>query len=570
MRVPIASVRQDPVRSPGLSDPRVVPVDDATGQQLQGLGQGVAQLGAGLMRAGVAWQRDIDDAKITQAQNLFADTIRQQMRDPASGYLNTVGGDAIGGRREATFEAIREAGDRIAAGLSNKEQREAFDVARQQRLLDAQLDADAHESRQARVFRVGQLEAQAANFIDEATSAVGTPDFAVRKEGLRVTVADLGEARGMSPAEVKRAQMEATTKLHGQVLQGFIANGRGSEARAYLDENAGEIDPGAQPRWREAVKRAGINEESQQLAFKIIGEAGSNESPESYALSIAEYTYKGKRIPVEVYDETVQRLQKHYDQERKATAVENVNLLNSAQAWLTENKLQPVEAFPDYESLKSRGLVDSVNNFARNGRYVTDPRTLYEVDSMTPAQWRSMSDAQVFARFRGSLDDSDLNYARARHASAFGTIKGEGLVVLDKEDRISEAARKLGIDKVPESKYLLREEVQKRVKVWEAANGKKADNEQLQSIIDTVIVDKARVSQSFLFDFVSPDDEVPTFMLSPDQQESAYVNIRGEALPLRSIPPAQRAQITRSLLARGLPVTEQAIAELWDAAGRLK
>ena len=66
------------------------------------------------------------------------------------------------------------------------------------------------------------------------------------------------------------------------------------------------------------------------------------------------------------------------------------------------------------------------------------------------------------------------------------------------------------------------------------------------------------------------DFEKPAALLTDDESSRAYVEVGGEEIVLASIPQAQRSTIVGKLRARGLPVTEQAVAELWVRAGKPK
>lgn len=582
-RVPIPNVQQQPVRLGEFSAPRTVPQDSATGEQLQQLGQATAYLGAGIQRYGIAVQSEFDDAKVMQAQNRLAESIRQHMTAPGTGYLNTVGEAATGDARKQTFEGINRDADRIAEGLTSEEQRKAFGVARDQRLFDASLDADAHETKQQRVFKAGQLEAQRATLTAEAASLQGTPRGDAKKASMLVTVDETAALHGWSAEETAQAKLDATTNLHTIVLQDMVATGNATAAKSYLDANQGEMQPKARAHFQEAVKRVGINEQSEKLTQDIVGEVGDAENPEAAALAIAQATYNGKKIPVEVLDETRQRIQQHYDLERKATATENVALTQRAQRWLVENKSQPIEAFPEFEAVKSRGLLPTVSNFARNGRIVTDPRAFYNMMERTPGQWRAMSVDQVTERYGGVLDEQDMRLAYAKHADASGRIKEEGRNVLTQENILDNAERELGIDDDPAQGYVFRTKVRDAVRLIESKTGKKATEEEFERAIGSIVKDRANVS-GFLFNDlrrrtygVSPDDAGDLFLFVRDGRVQQSRAFGAEEVSLSSIPldfynEALSDFLTmdeQALQRRQLPnVQSEAIMDLWLQAGR--
>ena len=107
--------------------------------------------------------------------------------------------------------------------------------------------------------------------------------------------------------------------------------------------------------------------------------------------------------------------------------------------------------------------------------------------------------------------------------------------------------------------------VDDRVRQFEATDlqGKrKANSAELQQIIDGTLMDKVFVAE------LGPDPQAMVGMLAPERMGKAYVNVGGQEVRVAQIPANQRAVIASKLQSRGMPVTEQRIAELWVAAGR--
>jgi soluble lytic murein transglycosylase len=96
----------------------------------------------------------------------------------------------------------------------------------------------------------------------------------------------------------------------------------------------------------------------------------------------------------------------------------------------------------------------------------------------------------------------------------------------------------------------------------QSATGKELTRDRKRQIMEQVVMDQAFVSEW------GRDPQKPTALLTPEELQEAYVKVGGDEVRLTSIPAEQRRQITQTLNRRGLPVTEQAIAELWVKAGR--
>jgi hypothetical protein len=71
------------------------------------------------------------------------------------------------------------------------------------------------------------------------------------------------------------------------------------------------------------------------------------------------------------------------------------------------------------------------------------------------------------------------------------------------------------------------------------------------------------VDNKVMLDVWGTDPSKPVSTVRGDDMEKAYVMVGEEQVKLSSIPAEDRAQIMRSRMARGLPVTEADIAKTW-------
>lgn len=83
-----------------------------------------------------------------------------------------------------------------------------------------------------------------------------------------------------------------------------------------------------------------------------------------------------------------------------------------------------------------------------------------------------------------------------------------------------------------------------------------------QAVLDGMMIDKAFV------DSWGPDVTKPMALMSADDMANAYVIVGEDQVRLATIPAGERSKIMMALKTRGMPVTEQAIAELWVKAGK--
>ena len=95
-----------------------------------------------------------------------------------------------------------------------------------------------------------------------------------------------------------------------------------------------------------------------------------------------------------------------------------------------------------------------------------------------------------------------------------------------------------------------------------------------QTILDGMLIDKAFIDNStynpFSSDFYGGDSSKPAPLMTEDELKRAYVVVGSDEIRIATISNGQRVSMISSLQRRGLPVTEQAIAELWVKAGKPK
>ena len=242
----LPQVAQDPQRSPARQvQGGVVPVRDVTGSQIADAGEGLVRLGQSVTSAADLYQDQLDLAMQAQSENRLRDVLREELESPESGYLNTVGMDAVGERRKKAFDRLTAERGKIEAGLKNEAQKAGFREQADRMLSTATTLADRHQQEQVVNFRFGQLAARSKNSLGDAAKLVGTDEGAIAKLSALRDIEDQGKLAGWSPERVQLEQMQATTSLHATVVAGMLgtkAPGSAAAAQAYVDTNKGEIE----------------------------------------------------------------------------------------------------------------------------------------------------------------------------------------------------------------------------------------------------------------------------------------------------------------------------------------
>jgi murein DD-endopeptidase MepM/ murein hydrolase activator NlpD len=121
---------------------------------------------------------------------------------------------------------------------------------------------------------------------------------------------------------------------------------------------------------------------------------------------------------------------------------------------------------------------------------------------------------------------------------------------------------KTGTEEFVESTKL-RGNIRDQIDAEQTRTGRELDRAAKQKIIDTTLMNSVSVPGA-----VFGSNQLSAFELTPPQQQKAFVTVGAQKIPLASIPADQRAQAITALRGRGIPVTEQAIANLWVQAGK--
>jgi soluble lytic murein transglycosylase len=224
------------------------------------------------------------------------------------------------------------------------------------------------------------------------------------------------------------------------------------------------------------------------------------------------------------------------------------------------------------------GSVMSFADQVAKGKGTHSPEAWAMVLSMPREALAGMAPIEFFRQFRPVLDDAHLEKGYALLKEAQGTAGANELQIITTDQRIKSAAITAGIIKSAselgknkdqlEAFTRFQQEVERRVRQVEQVDlqGKrKANGQELQQVIDSVLLDKAWAVDAGWAFF---DAEQPVALMDDDTRAKAYVRVGGEEIRLGSIPDSQRASIVSSLESDGQPVTEQRIAELWVKAGR--
>ena len=600
MIIPLPNGAQEPSGAPSLSAAGVARVQDNTGDVLQAAADGLQGLGSAVS----AVETMYDEAKAKEAAALLGDGIETQMLNPDSGYLHTLGQDAIGGRRKAAFGAIREQWASLRNGLTTERQKQNFDTQAKRMIADVTFRADVHEARQTRIFNVATAAAREERERRDSLAFVGTEEFEVRLGAIQEEVDRQTELAGFSPeSDVgKMARLKSSTKTHALATKALIDVGRASVAQAYLARYGDQIDPAERSTMESLVRRATVNEQ----AFALSQAIAATGKPINEQIAMVDRRV-GKEAPVEVLgsvvatlppisvevrDEAVSRLE-HAERVRQQGRAEDARAaMVEAESWLVGNPTESPKAMPAalWERLRAHGALDQMLAFGENRRHVTDPDARIESRTVPDAELRTMTSAQVWARWRGRLSNRDFDYVEARHAELQGAATPKHRSIRTIGDMVERTSRELGYLPPPGEKAEAAQiqahegwldRFDGRLLAWQEANGKTATDADLRQLLDLEVADKVRVDNelgltSGLFFLGSGWLQGPrsTEMRLGDVPEGkigdAYVLVGAERVRTRDIRQDVVDVLAEDLRLSGKPATFANIAARWVQMGKPK
>lgn len=605
-RVPSRLPQQglQPGRLGGFAAGGVVPPRDVTGAQTQDLGAGIASAGAAASQLGGELQNDLDHARTTQAYNRWSQRISATFYDPDNGYLNTVGEGAIGESRTRAVATIERSAQEIITGLDTQVQRGMFRDLVQRRMIEVGVQVDQHHAQQAKVFHIGEAKAMRDAEVSASIQNQLLPGGEVAAMAHRNTAVSqamvVAKGLGYGPARTDEVVLETTTAIHSGVVDQLLTDQRGSDAAAYLaDVPEGEIAPQDRGRLQEAVRRASLGDEAARKAIGMVRDiegrlpAGTPLENPTLVLNIAlqelDAELEAGTITEDLHNATFDRIKERMGLRQNEQAGLTRKLLNDSETFFNANPLAGISQMPGslLSQLDARGELDTVKAWLNNGRQYSTDNDVYQQMIVLPDDVLRRVTADVFwSRMRPSLNDSDLNYAMARHAKANSLTVDDDSIVSGRE-RVDEAIFASGIlnreagENGPEDKEraaLVRFEIQRRVTTASAA-GKPITGEPLQEIIDGVLKeDIVRVegelvpAASLHTEEIIQGADVTFFVPAsgrPFNPTSPLGSVLDEVtVKLAAIPTSVRGSIDQVLRRGGGDPTEKDIARLWHELGR--
>ena len=434
-------------QGPTLRAQQTQPVQVFGAQQITEMGKGLSNLGATIGGIEAQEREDLRLAKIKEGINRLDTVIGEQMEDPQTGYLWTVGKDATGPRRQQAFDEVARQFQAIEQSLPEGVERDEWKRVATPRMLRLKSQADRHEGDQAQKYAIAESKTGMEGSAKKARVAYGSEEFQFFK-GVALSDADnLADLAGLpADSEQRKAlRLAVTSSIHEGGIQDLVAQDPRTAKKA-LDAFRSEIDPEKVGDLERLIRTASIHQEGDALFQSIKGKGDlleqmnmvdSNQSISPEARAIAK-----------------QQLQQYeaiaYQTEQRGAR----KAIEDLQNWTRLNREDPNMVGPVavppaqmIEDARKYGVLDDYTVWVKNGgQNETTARGSNLLLGLSDAALRGLSTREdVVKAFRSDLDDAGMTKMLARWESLRPNASPEAMTEHYVSLTINSEARKAGI-----------------------------------------------------------------------------------------------------------------------------
>lgn len=552
-------------------------------EQTVDLGNATTKAGATMLNIAQDMQNTVDTAAAKELDNKLADVIRTTLTSTENGYLKSAGKAAVDNQSKVQ-KSLQEAVKQLEPEAQNDVQKFMFKKAAASRMQTAMWQIGLHALEQSKVYEAAVTKDRTDGFrLDAVTNFTSWKDpaglYARNKAGMLNEVDQFAAEKHIDKTDpiYKNLVAEQTTSLHWDTVKLMLSMEKYQDAKEYYEANTQEIKADKRDEFKSLLKTGDLKDSSLRLSMTVEGD-----TLEEKVKNIDQMFNDGK-ISADLRDATMTRIEHSHAVQKQVDADTKVKLMDSAERWLVENPSKSLTDMPAdmLEAIKKAGVFGQINSFAKNGRYVNEAQSVAKILSMKPEQLAKYTPVSFEAEFRGKFDDQTMQrFLTMVHAARNKDGKDpkvvKGMQFFTENEIVNRAAISYGIipndGKKPvgenaDKLFNFERTVQDQVRLFEATQlqGKRAaTTDELQVIVDRIGRDKVYV------DKVGFDPYVPSVTVKPSDLGKAYVTVgsKKEKVYVNQIPPAQRNEIGAALRRKGLPVTQQSIAELWVKGGR--
>lgn len=522
-----------------------------------GVGLGM-ELGAEGIRTRQLEAEHADDVALLHAQRQLAEWESKRLYDPESGALTKRGTDSFP-VPEIVAEEYGQVVDGIAAGLTTDAQRAAFAKIASNRGINLDMTLRRHVYGEMQRYEGEELQATVTNARNAAIANATDPRRVGEELGSAIAaIKTHGPRLGLGPEQVQQQIDAVRTETHVGVIDSLLAQDLTKSAEIYFEETKDQITGVAQARVEKALAEGKVRKQAQDQADAIIDAGGSLTQQRDKARAIDD---------PEVRDAVMQRLE-HEDAVRDK-AQRDADELTLRGVYDIVDRTKDIARIPpatwaNLDGSQRSALRSYANALARGTPIETDLATYYGL------MRKAGDDPEAFVKenllnYRATIGETEFKQlANLQLALRQGDTKKAAAELSGfqtKSEILDGTLNSYRINPNPKagSKEAgaigqLRRMLDLRVQGQEALTGKKPTNVDMQHMLDELLSAKVSTPGSWAHTWANIwPGGLPFY-----QKEKRLIDAT-----IDDVPSTDRTQIEQALRAKGRPVSDATILDLW-------
>lgn len=524
------------------------------GQTLQNFQRATQDATSQMFEIARAEKKKADDVATQDAWVRLNQAKTKLFWDPKDGAMTKKGQDAFGVVDTYGAEFDKQA-DEIEKTLYNDDQKAMFSQMRSRERLEFDGQLQKHTFNEAQTFADETTVSGIATSRNEAVLNYQDPVAIQKSLNMQTSfIMSNAERKGLPPEMAQMQVQEANSKTHSAVLERMLTNGQDLAAQQYFETNKDQFVGEDVVRVEKSLEEGSLRGESQRQSDAIM----------SKGLGLMGAVNEAKNIEdPKVRDATVERIKSDYALKEQAKRQWEENLMTKSGNII--DKTGTTDSIPPNEwQALSPSQKESLKSYARHKREGTQPETKWSeyYDLKTMASAAPTRDAFLkinMMEYRGQMADAEFKELVSLQTDLRkGSKSAESQLDGYRTDQVivNDSLRAAGFDPSPkagksdlQATSRFRRLVDEQIIVYQNQTGKKADNNQVQNIVDNLMV-KVVTDRGYLW-----NTEKRAFQLGSEDSVEIKFN---------DIPKAERAKIEQVLRARNIKASEDKIIEIYS------
>lgn len=535
-------------------------VAEADAQKDETAGQAI---GRPLQALGLTMLQDerekADQTALLKAQNQLAAWKTQALYDPANGAF-TKKGEAALPLPEDVQAGFTKASSDIAAGLSTPKQRLAWDRISSQEWQGIDLQVRRHVFSEMQDYQAGQFKSFVGNKEDEAIRSAHDPSLVGVALGQALEAIDkAGPKLGLSPDAIAEQKRAVTSNVHSNVIAQLLASDEDQKAKIYFDAVKGDIKADRLDEIGKAIEEGTLRGTSQKKADEISAAGGS----------LTEQLAKAKAIDdPKLRDHVEQRLERLDAMQERAQREANESSMRTGYDIIDRTgdptKIPPAQwatysgptraAMWSYATAMTKGVkpdTDWPTYYTRMQEAGTDPNAfatrnlIADRAKLGDAEFKQLTDLQLAIRKSDrNKSDQELAGFRTKDQIVTDTLTQYGIDAKAKPDTAQGKAN-------AELRRMLDLRVEAAQQPGPDGKRKKVTDVEIQGALDDILGQQKTTPGSWWG--LVPGNGVPLFSTTKRLIDTT----------VGDIPASERPLIEAALRAKGRPVTDATVLDLY-------